>query len=389
MNPVPVGTPSVELLSIQTDNIVGPKSPSGEPISPLQLIELAGRTCYKLQKKITHDSANDFVAGILARGHEAMIEFSWLTFRLPHSPSICNTGWLAQTMTHDIKLYVSEDDQGYLVSGNFRSFRDLLRKMAINSPQTLAIALYLQKYFPIIADDQIASPLNEFLKKQCQALKITINSPLTLAIARYLQRYLSVDDLFALSLDEAMEEQFNDFKKIGFYDIDQSKLTPEEKMKHYHVVGRFIGSRAFTHQLVRHRSLSFAQESQRYCDETGFFDDEYYVVPPSIVQAGLEKYFITALRYFNFKFCRLHKHMKDSGAKGKALNEDARFLLPNAVKSEICVAGNLYFWFKTFQLRLDSHAQWEIRGLFEGFRDQLFTAMPEAKQLYEVFLTMP
>lgn len=40
----------------------------------LSLIELAGRTCYKSESKITEDSAEKFVRNILKRGHEAVIE---------------------------------------------------------------------------------------------------------------------------------------------------------------------------------------------------------------------------------------------------------------------------------------------------------------------------
>jgi thymidylate synthase (FAD) len=43
-------------------------------ITPLQLIELAGRTCYKSEDKITDDSAAKFVAMLLRRGHESVIE---------------------------------------------------------------------------------------------------------------------------------------------------------------------------------------------------------------------------------------------------------------------------------------------------------------------------
>jgi len=45
-----------------------------KPSLPLQLIEKAGRTCYKSEDKITNDSAEKFVATILKSGHESVIE---------------------------------------------------------------------------------------------------------------------------------------------------------------------------------------------------------------------------------------------------------------------------------------------------------------------------
>ena len=45
-----------------------------KPILSLQLIEKAGRTCYKSEDKITNDSAKKFVLTILKSGHESVIE---------------------------------------------------------------------------------------------------------------------------------------------------------------------------------------------------------------------------------------------------------------------------------------------------------------------------
>lgn len=44
-------------------------------------IERAGRTCYKSEDKITDGSARKFVAGLVKRGHEAMIEHAGMTVR--------------------------------------------------------------------------------------------------------------------------------------------------------------------------------------------------------------------------------------------------------------------------------------------------------------------
>ena len=45
-----------------------------KPEFPLELIEQAGRTCYKSEDKITNDSAKKFVLTILKSGHESVIE---------------------------------------------------------------------------------------------------------------------------------------------------------------------------------------------------------------------------------------------------------------------------------------------------------------------------
>ena len=47
----------------------------------LQKLELVGRTCYKSEDKITEDSAAKFVAGLIKRGHEAMLEHVSITVK--------------------------------------------------------------------------------------------------------------------------------------------------------------------------------------------------------------------------------------------------------------------------------------------------------------------
>jgi len=48
----------------------------------LELIEQAGRTCYKSESLITKDSAKNFVESILKRGHESVIEHSYMSVRM-------------------------------------------------------------------------------------------------------------------------------------------------------------------------------------------------------------------------------------------------------------------------------------------------------------------
>ncbi|MBQ8476761.1 FAD-dependent thymidylate synthase [bacterium] len=109
-------------------------------------------------------------------------------------------------------------------------------------------------------------------------------------------------------------------------------------------------SRAATHQLVRHRHMSFSQKSQRYVKEADFD----YVIPAAI-QAKPE-----LLEKFN-------KHMKEVSAlysefveKG-IKKEDARSILPNATASSMVCSLNLRELIHLANLRLCTRAQLEIR----------------------------
>jgi thymidylate synthase (FAD) len=110
------------------------------------------------------------------------------------------------------------------------------------------------------------------------------------------------------------------------------------------------GSRAFTHQLVRHRLCAFSQQSQRYVDERGF-----EVVEPDSIAGNPE-----AERIFDAHVERCRTAYDDLRRLGVP-KEDARFVLPNAAQSEIVVTANLREWRHILGLRGARAAQWEIR----------------------------
>ena len=66
-------------------------------------IEQAGRTCYKSEDKITADSANKFVAGIIASGHHSVIEHENISVRI-----ICDRGVTHEIVRHRLCAYSQE-----------------------------------------------------------------------------------------------------------------------------------------------------------------------------------------------------------------------------------------------------------------------------------------
>ncbi len=69
----------------------------------LRNLERYGRVCYKSEDKITPDSARRFVAGILASGHESVIEHEKVTVRI-----ICDRGVTHEIVRHRIGSYSQE-----------------------------------------------------------------------------------------------------------------------------------------------------------------------------------------------------------------------------------------------------------------------------------------
>ncbi|HID60400.1 MAG TPA: FAD-dependent thymidylate synthase [Hadesarchaea archaeon] len=122
-------------------------------------------------------------------------------------------------------------------------------------------------------------------------------------------------------------------------------------LEHAHATFRISGvSRAFTHQFVRHRLCSYSQQSQRYVDESSFS----HIEPESIKNRPQAHVIFT-------KFMDEAKNAYSELQKLGIKNEDARFVLPNAVETQIVATANLREWRHIIELRGEPGAQWEIR----------------------------
>ena len=122
-------------------------------------------------------------------------------------------------------------------------------------------------------------------------------------------------------------------------------------LEHAHATFRISGaSRSFTHQLVRHRLCSIIQQSQRYVDESNF----NYIEPDSI-KKNREAHSV----FVDFMDKAREAYLKLNGLKIK--KEDARYVLPNAVESQVVVSANFREWRHVIDLRGKAQAQWEIR----------------------------
>jgi len=139
-----------------------------------------------------------------------------------------------------------------------------------------------------------------------------------------------------------------------------------------YATAKIVGDRGLTHELVRHRLASFAQESTRYCNYgEGKFGSEITIIEiPGITdpsQALLDYYHescaIAEERYFG---------MIAHGAKP----EIARMVLPIGLKAEITIGANLREWRHIFEMRCERHAHPIIRGVMTQALQQFADKMP-------------
>ncbi|MHB1324674.1 MAG: FAD-dependent thymidylate synthase [Thermoleophilia bacterium] len=133
-------------------------------------------------------------------------------------------------------------------------------------------------------------------------------------------------------------------------------------------------SRACSHQLVRHRLASYSQQSQRYVHFSG---EDGFIVPPKIAEdpealAVFEEAMENATRAYD----RLVELGTEKGLAKDTIQEDARFVLPNAAETRIVVTMNARELRHFFRIRCCRRAQWEINALAWKMRSLVMAMAP-------------
>ena len=126
-------------------------------------------------------------------------------------------------------------------------------------------------------------------------------------------------------------------------------------LEHAMASARIIGDRGLSHEIVRHRIASFAQESTRYCNYSkGKFSSEITVVEQPGMTAEQKKVWESAM----YDAEEHYMNLLAMGVKA----EIARSVLPIGLKSEIVISANLREWLHIFYMRCDTPAHPIIRG---------------------------
>lgn len=155
---------------------------------------------------------------------------------------------------------------------------------------------------------------------------------------------------------------------------------------------KFICDRGVSHEIVRHRSMSFAQESTRYCNyNKDKFDNEITYIIPTKLEDKLNPGQYT---YWDDDWCDLNDYkimypcnnddvdvflqqlnsdelsysfLIDSGWKP----QEARQVLPNALKTEIIVTGFEHDWEAFIRLRSAKNAHPDIQKLANLIKENI------------------
>lgn len=158
------------------------------------------------------------------------------------------------------------------------------------------------------------------------------------------------------------------------------KSGHEAMLEHGSVSVWFRCDRGISHELVRHRVASFAQESTRYCNYSkGKFGSELTFIRPF--------FFENTWRYNAWlnqmqEAENTYLELVNNGAKP----EEARSVLPNSLKTSIVVTANYREWRHIFNLRCSPNAHPQMRELMLPLLDQFNARYPVLfEDIYEKY----
>ena len=269
-----------------------------EEKDPYKMIELAGRTCYKSEDKITENSAKEFVDRMIKLGHGAMLEHGTIYLTIDgEDPNLSKIQSNPHTKVNLVPYEV-------LTEGNY----------------TISYKAYISTNLRVLIE--------------------------------------------------------NNLKELLCYQVEPTEHHEKR------ITAKFICDRGVSHEFVRHRVFSFAQESQRYCNYSkDKFNNELTFIKPTWLDIPTGDYTywdgdwcdIDNMKIQlpsdngvadNFLWCLNNAGMQYKLLINKGLKpQEARGVLPNATKTELVMTGFESDWEGFFKLRCSGAAHPDAKKL--------------------------
>lgn len=278
-----------------------------EEKDPYKMIELAGRTCYKSEDKITENSAKEFVDRMIKLGHGAMLEHGTIYLTIDgEDPNLSKIQSNPHTKVNLVPYEV-------LTEGNY----------------TISYKAYITTNLRVLVE--------------------------------------------------------NNLKELLCYQVEPTEHHEKR------ITAKFICDRGVSHEFVRHRVFSFAQESTRYCDysKDKFGNDITYIIP-SWLDLPEGKYSnwdndwcdVTELKLLHPEADNMDdatncflQSIKNSEYYYFMLidrgwnPQQARSVLPNTTKTELVMTGFESDWQHFFELRCSGAAHPDAKKLADELKN--------------------
>ena len=270
--------PSVEII----------KQEKYDLLHVFKFIELAGRTCYKSEDKITEDSAKEFVDRMIKSGHGAMLEHGTVYLTIPN-----------KNVSRSLLIYYCERNP----------------------------------YSKVVWTDT-----NVYITTNYRAI---------------------------------IENNWNDLLKY---------ITAPTEFHVKRTTVKFICDRGVSHEFVRHRVFSFAQESTRYCNYTkDKFNNELTFIIPCWIKDLEEGNYYAYCEYHHskndaskrwFDSCMSSEFVYTNLIEEGWKPQEARTILPNSLKTELIMTGFNDDWQDFFKLRCAPNAHPQAKELADMLKDK-------------------
>jgi len=167
------------------------------------------------------------------------------------------------------------------------------------------------------------------------------------------------------------------YSKLIKYLIDHKHWSPFEMAT---MTIEIVTSRAIAQQILRHRSFSFQEFSQRYAAATSF---ETYPARRQDIKnrqnsiddmSEEDKQWFQEVQNEVQEQCeRLYNHAIKRGIA----KEQARFLLPLSTTTKLYMTGNIRSWIHYLELRCDEDTQLEHREIAQAIQSIFREQFPE------------
>lgn len=341
-------TPNSWLRDSGSDELVALHYYFGQVGVERALIEFSARLCYNSTGRL--GTSRNFVEKVLDDGHLSVAEHPSFFFKFPtfessggyRRPFIQKFEWLT---LHERNRYIDFNQKA--IFANMRSMTEAfdLNTSTANVAKVMnsTLAPVLPKFFSVTE----WGALEDFTPAQ-------IYVPGT-------------DDVQMLSFNHGSTIAPN-----GKTQLKQSKSGVNRNWSRYTFL--INCSRACSHQIARHRGASISQESQRYVDAK---HNRGFVYPPDApeeTESMLSAWYRGSLE--------MYESLREAGMK----KEDARLVLPNGTMTRMVISFNYMELLHFLKLRVDKHAQWEIRDIaIEMLRQAvLVTHEKRGRKLHEL-----
>lgn len=152
------------------------------------------------------------------------------------------------------------------------------------------------------------------------------------------------------------------------HELDYMANTIPSSWEFVHLTFMVEGvTRAFTHQFVRSRTFSFAQQTMRVLDVKGW----EYGTGPTIKESGRRQHLYDVTMH---AIARTYDSLVESGAA----IEDARGVLPTNILTNIVMSCNFRGFVELFQKRTSPRVQGEYRSVLQAMKENVLWVYPWA-----------